>query len=222
MVTVNVSRVPLQLQTSVGLCCSVHGHAHSSSDLQGTADGSCVWPQCCILWVQPMARVSDLDTPVSGYSCWLVCLPSVLQSLGTAAGSCACYLCCSRYTYSCWLVWLPSVLHSLGTAAGSCACCLCCSLYTYSCWLVCLLAGLPALSTAVSVGTAAGSCACPQYCSLWVQPMARVAAVCAAFSGHLCSLVLCPENPKATQTVKRGSCVSMGSLFCIVAGPHFN
>ena len=103
MVTVNVSRVPLQLQTSVGLCCSVHGHAHSSSDLQGTADGSCVWPQCCILWVQPMARV---------------------------------------------------------------------------------------------------------------------AAVCAAFFGHLCSLVLCPENPKATQTVKRGSCVSMGSLFCIVAGPH--
>ena len=140
VVTVNVSRVPLQLQTSVGLCCSVHGHAQSSSNscwlvclaslLQslGTADGSCACPQYCSLWIQPMARVSGLSSAVSGYSCWLVGLPSVLHTLGTAAGSCACPRYCILWVqllarvpalstafcgYGRWLVFLLSVLLSL-------------------------------------------------------------------------------------------------------------
>ena len=135
-----------------------------------------------------------LSTAFSEYSCWLVCLPSILHSVGTAAGSCVWPQYCIL-----WVQLLPRV-SGLSTAFSG-----------YSCWLVCLASVLH------SLGTAAGSWVCPQYCILWVQPMAHVPAHCAAFSEHLCSLVLCPENPKATQTVKRGSCVSMGSLFCIVA-----
>ena len=117
--------------------------------LQGTAAGSCVWPQCCSLWVQPMARVSGLGTAVSGYSCWLVCLPSVLHSLSTAAGSCA----CPRYCIL-WVQLLARV-SGLSTAFSG-----------YSCWLVCLASVLH------SLGTAAGSCIWPKYCILWVQLLA--------------------------------------------------
>ena len=134
-----------------------------------------------IFRVQLMARVSGLSAAFSGYSRWLVCLTLILQSLGTAAGSCACPQYCSLWVQL--LARVPAICAavSIRTAAGSCGCpqycilwvqllapvpALCTAVSGYSCWLVCLLSVLQSLYVQLLAGLLAGWSACPQYCSL--------------------------------------------------------